>query len=194
MAEKVLIARVFVKGTRLSDSEKDAVVTSRVIPITDWTKLNTKGEVSISFDDSFIEVDNDQVGTTGVYGDERKVTLKIPISASSFDALAKYANLDPDWTSGATGLDIGDIRGVQMRGMSFIIYAKDLDPTNNTDTPDVTVDDQTYVIYEAVRNGALGYMWDGSQNILTLELQAMASTSTGSSAGKTAFIGTLTAA
>ena len=172
VTEKMLTARVFVH-TLFSDSEADAVVDSAEIPNSGWTQTFTKGDVTISFDRETAEVGNDQQGTTKIYQTGMPTKIKIPFSEYGFDVLSTYAKLDPNYTSG-TGMDIADNKGVEITGLSFLLYSKDTDSDNETDTPDPTSDTEAYVMYNAIVDSSVAVNFKNDQGIIELEFNCVA--------------------
>lgn len=197
MSEKLKISRVFLGSTLLSDTQTDGIITSQTIPTQDsttsytWVQLNTMGSVSIDIGRETKPVGNDQLGDTGVFIMKQPVKVTIPLSVTSFDTFANYTKIDPDYTSG-TFLGLKDNKGVSIPGVSLLIYDKDLDNDNETDTPDVTADPKTFVLFNCVVDSNVTTKWDGEQDIIELTFTGLANTGSGSSRGYKGGMGTFT--
>lgn len=195
MAEVVRTARVFVRNVLLTDTQCDAVKDSSQIPTSEWEQLYSKGDVTISAGREIIEVGNDQIGTTALYIANQPVEITLPLSEDSFNILLKYAQIDPTWSSGDTTFDYKDNRGVELSGFSLLIYDKNEDPTNETNTPDVTADSRTHIFFEVVNKAGTDIHYNSDQGIVTLTLTALANnSSSGNAKGLKGMCGTFTAA
>lgn len=193
MAEKMLTARVFLHDA-FDDTEASALYTSGELPNSGWTQFYTKGSVSIVETPEVVEVGNDQIGTTNAFFKSREITVTIPFSQTSFDLLAKYANIDPNYVSSDSTANMSDNSGVQISGISALIYDKGLDSANETDTPNPSSDDLGWAFYKLVSTGATNYEYNGDQVIVSVEFKAMAymPTSSSTAKGMKAKFGTLT--
>lgn len=194
MAESVKIARVFVKQTKLTDAQCNAIVTSRAVPTTDWVQVYTLGEVRVNYERETLMVGNDQIGMTKVYQLGGKVSITLPMSEQTFDYISRYGLVDPSWSSGATAVDLKENIGVALSGISLLIYSREFDITNETNTPDVTADTETICIFDAVTDANVEIVFSKAQGVLTLTLTGMSNNGSGSARGVKGTIGTFSAA
>lgn len=195
VTEKLLTARVFIHD-KFTYTEADAVKDSDEIPGTGWTQIFTKGDVTLSFARETVAVGNDQQGDTKVYQTGMPTSVTIPFSEYGFDVLSEYAKLDPNIASGATAFDIADNKGVEISGMSLLIYSKDTDSENETDTPDPTSDNEAYVIYNGVVDSSVDVAFNNDQGVveLTFNCVAFKDSNSTSADGKKGRVGTFTVA
>lgn len=159
-----------------------------------WIQVNTANEgVEIILAKETQETRNQQMGQTGLYIKEQKVTLKIPLSAGGFKSLMDYAKIDPDATAGATAGDYKSNIGVEITGITCLIYDKSTDNDNETDIPDFTNDDNAKIFFNAAVKSDITESYNGEQNVLILEFDTLASISnTGSGRGISGSFGTFT--
>ena len=159
-----------------------------------WIQVNTADEgVDIILGKETQPTRNQQMGQTGLFIKEQKVTLKIPLSAGGFKSLIDYAKVDPDAAVGATAGNYKTNSGVEITGISCLIYDKGTDNDNETDIPDFTNDDNAKVFFNAAVKGEITESYNGEQNILTLEFDTLASTTnTGSGRAVIGCFGTFT--
>lgn len=178
--EKLLTARVFAHE-KFNDTESGAIFSSDELPNSGWTQLTTKGDVTISFGRETIAVGNDQVGDTANYIDSMPISVTVPLSKDGFLALSKYAQLDPAYISTANTINYSDNKGIKLDGLSMLIYAKDTDASNNTNTPDPTNDDNTQVFYNLIVDGDVELNYNNDQAIYSISYTAFAYQQTTSS-------------
>jgi hypothetical protein len=201
-AEKKPIARIFVKTdgsgnvTKLSDADCNAVVTSGKIATSGWYQLYTgDGGVSYMKGRETSDIENQQLGVVDVSVDRENSTLRVTLSATGLAELQSLNvfNLGTTGTTGAMGdkESRGSLLGT--KGMSFLIYNKNTDPTNETDTPAVTADPFTWIVFNAVPVSEAGMTWNNERDLITLEFRALANTGSGSAEGYKAYFGSFTA-
>lgn len=191
---KLKTARVFLKATRLTDDQCNTAVSSQTLPTAGWIQLFTKGEVSIEHARESEKLMNDQNGVTGIYITDDMRNIKIPFESTSFDELTQYCIVDPNYDTGDYYFLMKSNRGEEITGVSLLIYDKDLDPTNNTNVPNLSLADQSArLIFNAVIDTSVTEKWDGSQDILEASFTAVSNTGSGSAKGVQGVGGRITA-
>ena len=191
-------AMVFARAlntTKMTDDQMDAIVTSGILPTSGWVQLKTLGGASWEKTRETVPVESDQLGVEDMYINAEPAMVNIKLANAGFEDLTEIACIEPTDTGTALYVAGKDNRGILMKayGLQFIIYDRSLDPNNNTDIPDVTVDPQTIVSFCAVQAGNIVALRDGNQDVKDLTFEELPSDSSGSSYGYRDAIGTFTA-
>lgn len=191
---KIKNPRVFVKSTKLTDDQANALITSQQLPTAGWVQLNTQGAVELNYERDALDLENAQSGVVAVATKSDRGTLKIPFDSTSFDVLTKYIVVDPNFNENDYYFVMASNRGTTLTGVSLLVYDKDLDPTNETNVPNLTNADQSLrVIFEGVSSEGVMEKWDGEQDIIEVTFRLLANQGSGSARGKHGFGGRATA-
>lgn len=192
------VARLFVKTTALSDAQCDTVITSGKVPTSGWVQLETfDGGVTLSIDRTTTPLTSQQSGTIDEAVDTEVATLSITLRSAGLDELIYLMAVNLATTGDAlSGIPLRENRGtlISTRALSFMFYDKATDANNETNTPNVTGDAQTYVVFKAVPTSAPIVTMNNVQNSATITYKCLASTSTGSSRNIWGRAGVFTAA
>lgn len=185
------VPRIFVKLTKLSDSDCNTIVTSGDIAVTGWTQLRTLGGARFTQSRDTSDLENDQDGVVNVVVDKEGAELSIVLSSQGLSDLIEINKINLASTGANSGIGIKENRGYSLKnvGLSFFIYDKNLDPSNETDTPNVTCDANSWCIFNAVPISGVTKKWDGSQNTMEVTFRPLASSSSGSARGYKGWIG-----
>lgn len=204
-AEKKPVARIFVRtdvngnATKLSDAECNTIVTSAKIPThasTGWFQIYTgDGGVSYIKGRETSNIENQQLGVVDVSVDRETSIARITTSSTGLAELQQLNAFNLSSTGTSAVMGDKESRGALLgtKGISFLIYDKNLDPNNETNVPNLTADPFTWVIFNAVPVSEAGMTWNNERDLLTLEYRPLASASTGSAEGYKAYFGAFTA-
>ena len=188
-------AKVMYGGHCVDIVAHNSADTTNVITAIDaysWVQIFTGTEgVDITTTREVQPTENQQMGITGKYIMSQSSLVKIPLSSGGFTTLLKYAQLDPDAASDATGGNYKANIGVRLEGITFLIYDKQTDNTNQTNIPNFVDDDNTKIFFDGVSESDVVESYNGEQNIVTLDLTPLSSASnTGSGCGIPGCFGT----
>lgn len=195
---KKAVPRVFVALTKLTDALCDAIRTSGTISTTGWKQLSTLGGAQVKLLQETSDLETDQSGIVDVVRDKMPIEVEMTLSAVGLMELFNVMKSDPTQTTPTNPehMSLRENRGLSLKtyGVSFLIYDKANDTSNETDVPDVDADAETVVIYNAIHTGEKDIAWKtGEQNTATITFRALANSGSGSAAGTMGEVGAFTA-
>lgn len=183
--------------TMLSDVECDAVAGKKIPTTGGWVQLHTfEGGVKFTPKRTTSMTYNQQQGDTELYQDDCKYELEVNLSQIDLEILQDILLMDPSETSASDVLQYKANRGMKLtdKAVSFLVYDKNEDPTNESNTPDVDCDAETLVVFKAApASGDVPIVLDGNQNSAKLVFNCLASKSTGAASGIVGVSGPFTA-
>jgi hypothetical protein len=194
------VARVFVRTTRLTDIECNSAISSGKAPASGgWVQLFTAdGGAVFRTKRTTSNLENQQQGVIGTVIDREDAELDLTLSAAGLDELIYLGLINPAQPTGdalGTGVGLKENRGFDMTtlGLSFLIYDKGFDPTNETDTPSITADAEAWLLFKAVPTSEITDSKNNVQNSQTITFSLLANTGSGSAKGFKGRIGAFTA-
>lgn len=194
---KKVVARVFVKP-KFSDLEADLIIGSQVVPACgDFIQLFTAdGGATLTPKRTASKFGDQQRGNTEAAIDIQEFTLEINVAQLSLDMMQDLLLLDPSASTTDDGVNLVSAIGTRITDLcvSFFVYDKDLDPNNDTNTPDIDCDGEAWVILKACPSQDLPQIVkDNKQGTAKLSFDCLMSKSTGAASGKAGRIGAFTA-
>jgi hypothetical protein len=191
--EKKKFPLIFLRPA-FSNDEMDTIVTSKSVPITDCVQIKSLGGCTLTPTATTGDLENDQDGVVGTVQEKMEFTLEINFSAVDLPILQDIMLLDYSSESGEDVLWLKQGRNVDITDLaiSAIIYDKNLDSDNNTNSPDLTKDSETWIIFRIAPDDRVPLVMNGEQNSGKATFKVLASRSTGSSGGICGGIGAFT--
>lgn len=185
-AEIKKAALVFVRPL-MSDIEADAVVGKKIATSGGWIQLKTAdGGVSFMPQRTTSTTYNQQVGDVDLYQDDCKYTAEINLSQIDMAVMQDLLSMDPATTGASDTLAYKAGRGLKLteKAISILVYDKNEDPDNNSDTPDIDADGEALCILKAVASSDVPpIVFNTVQGMGKLTFTCLASKSTGAAAG-----------
>lgn len=183
------VPRVFVTPL-LGDLECDRIVSTQKIAATGggggFLQLFTAdGGAQLTFTRTMSMLGDQQRGDLAVFQDDMKYKLEITVAAVSLPMLQDLLILDPSSVTPG-GLNLKANRGAEMtsKGVSFVIYDKNNDMSNDSNVPLLTADAQTIVIFKAVPSSDTPpIVYNNVQRTAKLTFDCLVSKSSGSASG-----------
>lgn len=195
--EKKPICRIFVKPA-IGDLEADMAVGAQKIATSGgWVQLKTgDGGVTLTPVKTTSKLGNQQQGDTRLIQDNMEYNLEINISQLSLDVLQDLVIIDPSASASSGAMVLRSNRGTDIttKGIAVLVYDKQYDPTNETNTPAVTVDSETIYVFRASASDAPAIVFNNVAGTAALTFSCLALTGTGASGGASGIIGAFTAA
>lgn len=195
-ALKKPVPRVFVRPL-FNDLEANGIETAQtVVSSGGWVQLFTgDGGVVVTPKRTVSKLGDQQRGNTKMIQDDLEVTLEVTVAQFSLKMLQDLLVINPAASGGKTYASLRANRGLDItsQGVSFVIYDKNYDPSNDTNTPAMSVDAETIVIYKAVPSELIAIELNAKQQTAKLTFECLASTSSGSASGSMGIIGACTA-
>lgn len=181
------VARLFVLPTVMTDTQANAAITSGKCPSAGWVQLKTAdGGVVYSQDRQTSDLVTQQTGVEDVVIDQEPATLTITLAAAGLAELINLMIVNSASTGDAlSGVGLRENRGDSLidTALSFFVYNKSYDSTNETNTPVPSADPEALLVFKAVPNSASRVEWNNVQNTATISFRCLTSTSTGSARG-----------
>jgi hypothetical protein len=187
------VARVFISSL-FSDILCNSIESSGNIASTGFKQLFTgPGGVVLTPKLTRSKVGDQQRGTTDIIQDDGEYTLEINIAQISVNMLKDFVVMNPGVSGAQTRLSMKANRGTNItaNSVSFLVYDKQFDPSNDTDTPAVTCDSEAIVVYKANALDSPAIIYNEAQGTAKIMFQCLFSKSTGSASGSAGVIGPL---
>lgn len=195
-ALKKQVARVFVRSL-ITDLEADYIQTNSKLPVTGgWMQLYTgDGGVELTPAKTTTALGDQQRGETVLIQDDMKFTLKVTVAQSSLGMLQDLILLDPSSSGVQTHLNFKANRGTDItsKAVTFFIYNKEDDASNETNTPTPAASADAIVLYKCSPADAPAIVKNNVAGTATLTFNCLVSASTGSSGGIAGKMGAFTA-
>lgn len=190
------VPRVFVRPL-FNDLEANGIETAQtVVSSGGYIQLFTgDGGVVITPKRTVSKLGDQQRGNTKLIQDDLEVTLEITVAQISLPMLQDLLVINPAASGVKTFASLRANRSVDItnQGVSFVIYDKNYDLTNDTNVPALAADAETIVLYKAVPSEIAPIELNAKQGTAKLTFECLASTSSGSASGSMGVIGKCTA-
>jgi hypothetical protein len=192
---KKSVPRIFARP-KFSDIECDAVKGGKIPATGGWVQLYASdGGAVLTPTRTTTDLGDLVRGRVRKILDMQLWKLELNFAQNSVQLMKDIMIIDPsDVSIASAGFDLTEARGMDITslGVSFLIYDKEFDPSNETNVPAITCDSEAWMLTICAPADAAPLIKNNAQGTAKAGFDCLMSTSSGASSGKGGKIGAFT--